>query len=160
MYSTNAQAARAFVRDALGFASVDAGQGWLIFALPPAELAIHPASASGAHEMVLTCDDVEAFIAQMSERGVSCSDVQTERWGVITHLTLPGGGVPGSLRAHPPLPAEPRLAADPRRPLTRRQPAGDGVAVNHARHELASRDGKTVSAATPPLPAVDRCQLA
>ena len=95
IYSSNAEADRAFVRDVLGFASVDAGQGWLIFALPPAELAIHPASASGAHEMFLMCDDVEAFIAQMSERGVSCSDLQTERWGVITHLTLPCGGALG-----------------------------------------------------------------
>jgi hypothetical protein len=107
VYSTNAEADRAFVRDVLGFASVDAGRGWLIFALPPAELAIHPASTGGAHEMFLMCDDVEAFMAQMSERGVSCSDVQTERWGVITHITLPGGGELGVYEPTHPSPLNP-----------------------------------------------------
>ena len=97
LYSTNAEADRAFFRDVLDYPFVDAGHGWLIFALPPAELAIHPASvgADGAHELFLMCDDVEAFIATMSECGVACSDLQTERWGVITHLTLPGGGALG-----------------------------------------------------------------
>jgi catechol 2,3-dioxygenase-like lactoylglutathione lyase family enzyme len=95
LYSTNAEADRAFFRDVLGYPFVDAGHGWLIFALPPAELAIHPAGADGAHELFLMCDDVHAFLAQMSERGVVCSDLRSERWGLITHLTLPGGGALG-----------------------------------------------------------------
>ena len=102
LYSTNADADRAFFRDVLEYPHVDAGNGWLIFALPPAELAIHPAEASGAHEVFLMCDDVKAFIKQMSERGVVCSDLRSEQWGLVTHLTLPGGGTLGIYQpAHP-----------------------------------------------------------
>ena len=81
LYSHNAKADRAFFRDVLDYPFVDAGHGWLIFALPSAELAIHPSGANGMHELFLMCDDVEAFIEQMSEGGVVCSDLQTERWG-------------------------------------------------------------------------------
>lgn len=95
LYSRNAEADRAFFRDVLDYPFLDAGHDWLIFALPPAELAIHPAEANGVHELFLMCDDVEAFIAQMSQRRVVCSDVQTERWGLVTRLTLPGGGALG-----------------------------------------------------------------
>lgn len=95
VYSTDAAADRAFFRDVLAYPCVDAGHEWLIFALPPAELAIHPAGANGAHELFLMCDDVEAFVAQMSERGVMCSDLRAERWGLMTRLTLPGGGTLG-----------------------------------------------------------------
>jgi len=92
VYSTDAEADRAFFRDVLEYPFVDAGRGWLIFALPPAELAVHPAGSNGPHELFLMCDDIDAFMAQMAERGVVCSDLRTEQWGVITHLTLPGGG--------------------------------------------------------------------
>jgi catechol 2,3-dioxygenase-like lactoylglutathione lyase family enzyme len=95
LYSTDAEADRAFFRDVLDHPFVDAGRGWLIFALPPAELAIHPANANGTQELFLMCDHIEAFVAQMSMRGIACSDLQTERWGVITHITLPGGGALG-----------------------------------------------------------------
>ena len=107
LYSTDAEADRAFFRDVLDYPSVDAGHGWLIFALPPAELAIHPAEASGVHELFLMCDDVEAFVAQMSERGVVCSDLRRERWGLITHLTLPGGGALGVYEPTHPSPLNP-----------------------------------------------------
>ena len=95
VYSTDAEADRAFFRDVLEYPFVDAGNDWLIFALPPAELAIHPGADSGAHELYLMCDDLAAFIAQMIERGVTCSDPHTERWGRITNLRLPGGGTIG-----------------------------------------------------------------
>jgi catechol 2,3-dioxygenase-like lactoylglutathione lyase family enzyme len=102
LYSTNAQADRAFLRDVLEFPYVDAGNDWLIFALPPAEVAVHPAEADNAHELFLMCDDVEALVGQMSERGVACSDLQQERWGRITYLTLPGGAALGVYEpAHP-----------------------------------------------------------
>jgi catechol 2,3-dioxygenase-like lactoylglutathione lyase family enzyme len=74
LYSTNAEADRAFFRDVLEYPFVDAGHDWLIFALPPAELAIHPADGGGAHELYLICDDLAAFMAQMSEHGLTCSD--------------------------------------------------------------------------------------
>ena len=107
LYSHNAEADRAFFRDVLDYPFVDAGHGWLIFALPPAELAIHPSGANCVHELFLMCDDVEAFIEQMSEHAVVCSDLQTERWGVITHLTLPGGGALGVYEPTHPSPLNP-----------------------------------------------------
>jgi catechol 2,3-dioxygenase-like lactoylglutathione lyase family enzyme len=107
LYSKNAEADRAFFRDVLDYPFVDAGHDWLIFALPPAELAIHPADANDMHELFLMCDDVEAFIAQMTQRGVMCSDLQRERWGLITHLTLPSGGALGVYEPTHPSPLNP-----------------------------------------------------
>ena len=102
LYSTDAEADRSFFRDVLGYPFVDAGHDWLIFALPPAELAVHPAEANGRHELFLMCDDLEAFIAEMSAHRVVCSAPRTERWGAVTELTLPGGGTLGVYEpAHP-----------------------------------------------------------
>lgn len=102
LYSNDAEADRAFFRDVLDFPFVDAGSGWLIFALPPAELAVHPSDTAGTHELFLMCDDIAAFVARMSQRGVHCSDVSTERWGRVTRLALPGGGALGVYQpAHP-----------------------------------------------------------
>lgn len=95
LYSKDAAADRAFLRDILGFASVDAGHGWLIFALPPAEAAVHPAEDNGRHEFYLMCDDLKAEMASLSAKGVHCSDVHEERWGSLTHIRLPGGGEVG-----------------------------------------------------------------
>ena len=92
IYSKNAEADRAFFKDVLKYPYADAGHGWLIFALPPAELAFHPAEENGRHELYLMCDDVQALIADMKSKNVACSDVHEERWGSITHVTLPGGG--------------------------------------------------------------------
>ncbi len=95
IYSTNAEADRAFLRDVLKFPHVDAGDGWLIFGLPPSEVAVHPAAADGKHEFYLMCDDAEAFVAEMSAKGVECTPVQNVGWGVLTRITLPGGGTVG-----------------------------------------------------------------
>lgn len=95
VYSGDATADRVFFRDVLGFASVDAGHGWLIFALPPAELAVHPAEENDGHELYFMCDDLKAEISALGEKGVRCSDVQEARWGSITHIRLPGGGEVG-----------------------------------------------------------------
>src|SRR5580698_11237637 len=92
VYSKDAEADRAFLRDVLGFASVDAGHGWLIFALPPAEAAVHPAEENNRHELYFMCDDLKAEIAALEKRGVACSAVHEERWGSVTKITLPGGG--------------------------------------------------------------------
>lgn len=81
-------------REVLGFSSVDAGQGWLIFALPPAELAVHPADDVGSHELFLMCDDLDAEIVTQS-KGVECSEVEEARWGSVTRVRLPGGGEVG-----------------------------------------------------------------
>jgi catechol 2,3-dioxygenase-like lactoylglutathione lyase family enzyme len=92
IYSKDATADRAFLRDTLGFACVDAGHGWLIFALPPAEVAVHPAEENGQHELFFMCDDLRAEIKALGEKGVRCSDVEEAGWGSLTKIALPGGG--------------------------------------------------------------------
>jgi len=95
LYSKDAEADRAFFRDVLGFASVDAGHGWLIFALPPAEAAFHPGSDSSTCELYLMCNDLNAEIKALTEKGIVCSEVQEVRWGSITRIRLPSGGEVG-----------------------------------------------------------------
>ncbi len=95
LYSQDAAADRAFFQDVLGFLSVDAGHGWLIFALPPAELAAHPAEENGRHELYFMCDDLQSEMSALAEKGVHCSEVQEERWGSLTRIRLPGGGEVG-----------------------------------------------------------------
>lgn len=92
VYSKDAEADRAFFRDVLGFPCVDAGHGWLIFALPPAEAAFHPGDENDVCELYLMCDDVKAEMLGLGKKGVVCSEVQEARWGSITRITLPGGG--------------------------------------------------------------------
>jgi hypothetical protein len=92
IYSTNPEADRAFLRDVLNLPNVDVGGGWLIFGLPPAEVAVHPSDKNDVHEFYLMCDDVEALIAEMTKRGVACSEVKNQGWGLLTAISLPGGG--------------------------------------------------------------------
>jgi hypothetical protein len=91
-YSTNAEADRAFFRDVLKLPNVDVGEGWLIFALPPSEVAVHPAEENETHELYLMCEDVQAFIAEMQRRDILCGPVHDQGWGILTHVMLPGGG--------------------------------------------------------------------
>lgn len=103
LYSDKAEADRAFFRDILGFPSVDAGEGWLIFKLPPAEVAVHPAG-EGKHELVhaghrmlgaslyLMCDDLREQIELLKAKKVHCTEVEEERWGIRTTVKLPSGG--------------------------------------------------------------------
>ena len=95
VYSKEATADRAFFREVLGFSSVDAGHGWLIFALPPAEVAVHPAEENDWHELYFMCDDLKAEISALGKKGVQCSEVQEARWGSITKIRLPGGSEVG-----------------------------------------------------------------
>ena len=92
IYSKDSGADRAFLRDVLGLPSVDAGHGWLIFALPPAEVAVHPAEYSNGHELYFMCDDLKGEMASLRQKGVQCSEAQEARWGSITKIHLPGGG--------------------------------------------------------------------
>ena len=101
LYSTNADADRAFFEDVLELSSVDAGRGWLIFGLPPAEIAVHPSDDGpvrhaegallGAH-VYFMCDDIEATVRMLEGKGVPCTPRQRERWGIRTTLRLPSGG--------------------------------------------------------------------
>lgn len=95
IYASDANAARAFFRDVLGFPSVDAGEGWLIFGLPPAELAAHPLEGgeAGRHELFLMCDDIRRTVEELRGKGVEfTSDVTDQGWGLLTSLRIPGGG--------------------------------------------------------------------
>jgi hypothetical protein len=104
LYSKDAGKDRDFIRDVLKFPHVDAGHGWLIFGLPPSEVAVHPSDDSEAHEFYLLCDDVKEFIADMKRKKISCTAVQEERWGSLTHLSLPGGGKLGVYQPKHPRP--------------------------------------------------------
>jgi hypothetical protein len=90
--SKDPEADRAFLRDVLELPNVDVGDGWLIFGLPPAEVAVHPSDKNDVHEFYLMCDDVEALLAEMSGCDVACAPVQDLGWGLMTRVTLPGGG--------------------------------------------------------------------
>jgi catechol 2,3-dioxygenase-like lactoylglutathione lyase family enzyme len=91
IYTNNAEADRAFFRDVLGLKSVDAGHGWLIFALPPSEAAFHPSGENGMHELFFMCDDLKAELASLAQKNVVCSEIQEARWGSIARMRLPGG---------------------------------------------------------------------
>ncbi len=103
VYSKDADADRAFFRDVLKYPSVDAGHGWLIFALPPAEVAVHPSDENDVHKLYLMCDDIHAFIAEMKVKNVSCSAIDEQQWGSVTYVTLPGGGKDGAYQPKHPL---------------------------------------------------------
>jgi len=104
IYSHDAEADRAFFRDVLGLDSVDSGGGWLIFALPPAELAIHPTDDDDDQEIFLLCEDIEATAAELERRKVPITrPFDEERWGSVTRITLPGGGRLGLYQPKHPL---------------------------------------------------------
>jgi hypothetical protein len=92
IYSKDSEADKLFFQDILKLTNVDVGHGWLIFGLPPSELAVHPSDDNGNHEMYLMCDDIEAFVRQMSMRNISCSEIKNQGWGQLVQLKLPGGG--------------------------------------------------------------------
>jgi catechol 2,3-dioxygenase-like lactoylglutathione lyase family enzyme len=92
IYTQDADADRAFFRDVLKFEHVDVGGGWLIFALPPSEIALHPGAENDQHEIYLMCDDIAAFRQQMGGHGIACTEVSDQGWGLLVHITLPGGG--------------------------------------------------------------------
>ena len=99
IYSRDAEADRAFIRDVLGFPFVDVGHGWLIFALPPAEVAVHPGERNGVHEFYLICDDVQATLQRLKAQNIACSPLHEEPWGSLSMITLPGGGELGIYQA-------------------------------------------------------------
>ena len=103
IYTRHPEADRAFFRDVLRFPSVDAGDGWLIFAAPPSEIACHPAG-NDKHEVYLLCDDVHAEIARLGEMSIKCDAVTTEAWGLRTMVRLPGGGHLGLYQPRHPRP--------------------------------------------------------
>jgi len=92
IYSKDTEADKAFFRNILKLTNVDVGHGWLIFGLPPSELAVHPSSENDHHEIYLMCDDIKTLVRQMSKQKIVCSEIQNQGWGQLVQLTLPGGG--------------------------------------------------------------------
>jgi hypothetical protein len=121
VYSTDPDADRAFLADVLGFPHVDAGGGWLIFRLPPAEVAVHPSDENGVHELYLMTDDVAALVASLRDRGIEISPIADRGWGQLVEVTLPGGGRLGIYEPRHPSP--PRRAPRRRRTATKKKPA-------------------------------------
>jgi len=108
IYSKEPAADRAFLKDVLELPYVDVGDGWLIFGLPPAEVAVHPSDANSIHELYLMCKDIGAFVTAMEKREITCSAVQNQGWGLLTSVSLPGGG---TLGVYQPRHARPKAAA-------------------------------------------------
>jgi len=92
IYSNNVEADKAFFKNVLQLTNVDVGRGWLIFGLPPSELAVHPAEPNNSHELYLMVDDIKSFIENVGKHNISCSDPKDQGWGILTQLNLPGGG--------------------------------------------------------------------
>jgi len=140
IYSTNAAADRAFLRDVLKLPNVDVGDGWLIFGLPPAEVAIHPSDENDVHELYFMTEDVAALIAEMAKHGLSCAPVHDAGWGLLTQLTLPGGGKLGIYQARHarPAPAGAAPARSARKPAARK-PAKKTAAKRAPKKKKARR---------------------
>jgi hypothetical protein len=144
VYSKDADADRAFLRDILQLGHVDVGGGWLIFGLPPSEVAVHPAETGGTHELYLMCDDVERFRADMGSRGVATSAPKNLGWGVLTDVTLPGGGKLGVYQPRHARPEPSRTgtaappATTPRRPRPAARPAAKPAAAKPAATRAAT----------------------
>jgi hypothetical protein len=138
IYSTNPDADRAFFRDVLELTNVDVGGGWLIFGLPPAEVAVHPSDKNDRHELYLMCDDVEAFVSEMKARNIRCGAVKDQGWGLLTELVLPGGGKVGVYQ-----PRHPRPASVTRQGSTQnRAQAGSSLKTSSKRTARPRRRGK------------------
>ena len=142
LYSTNSDADRAFLRDVLKFPSVDVGGGWLIFGLPPSEVAVHPSGKNDVHELYLICEDIQAFIAEMTRQGVPTTPIDHQRWGLITHITLPGGG---KLGVYEPLHARPE-PAPVGKPRARKPTAKKATAKKATAKKATARTAKRATA--------------
>jgi predicted enzyme related to lactoylglutathione lyase len=161
LYAKDADAARAFFRDVLGYASVDAGQGWLIFALPPGEIGIHPAEGNehGRHELYFMCDDVDATRRDLERRGVRfTAPVSDYGWGIMTRFEIPGGGEIGLYQPRhetaitplgvPRKPAAKRSRGTRSRPASRAsKPSARGKASARGAASRGSKGGRKGAAA-------------
>lgn len=108
LYSKHSEGVRKFLADVLEFPSVDAGEGWPIFAAPPTELAVHPTEDEPGHELYLMCEDVHAVVQKLASRGIASTPIQERAWGLVTSLDLPGGETLGLYEPRHPSPRSAR----------------------------------------------------
>ena len=144
IYSKDPDADRAFLRDVLGLPNVDVGEGWLIFGLPPAEVAVHPSGENDVHEFYLMSDDIQGFIQAMQKRRIACAPAQNLGWGVLTQVTLPGGGQlgiyePRHVRPKPMISKMTAMGAKPKP----RKTALRGVKSSGQRNAATAKRGRT-----------------
>ncbi|HEY7188802.1 MAG TPA: hypothetical protein VH436_19735 [Vicinamibacterales bacterium] len=121
IYSKSAEADRAFLRDVFGLPNVDVGHGWLIFAVPPAEVAVHPSEENNIHEFYLMTDDIRGLVDSLTKQGLKCTPPQDEGWGVLTQVKLPGGGTVGVYEPRHPRPTFRKIspaASSPKRKVS------------------------------------------
>lgn len=131
VFSTKPDADVAFMRDVLKLGHVDAGGGFLVFGLPPAEVAVHEGEKNDVHELYLMCDDVNALVDEMTMHGIPCGIVEDRGWGVVTQMTLPGGG---------------KLSVyEPRHPRPKAAAAAAAAPVKKAKKKSAKRAAKPVA---------------
>src|SRR4029450_5412405 len=119
IYSIAPEADRAFLGDVLRLPKVDVGEGWLIFGLPPAEVAVHPSNENNVHEFYLMWDDIDRFVEQMKTHTIASTPVQDQGWGRLSQITLPGGGTLGIYQPQHARPAPMRVGKAARRPAKR-----------------------------------------
>ena len=133
LYSKRPEADRAFLRDVLDFPHVDVGEGWLIFGLPPSEVAVHPSDENDVHEFYLMCADIDDFVTRMERAQVACAPVRDMGWGRLTQVKLPGGG---ALGVYEPRHARPKSAKAKK---ARARKAASKKAASKARRPGAKR---------------------
>ena len=122
IYSIAPEEDRAFLGDVLRLPNVDVGEGWLIFGLPPAEVAVHPSNENDGHEFYLMCDDIDAFVEEMKTHNIASTPVQDQGWGRLSQITLPGGGKLGIYQPQHARPAPMRVGkAAKRQPSAQRE---------------------------------------
>ncbi len=124
VYSRDPDRDRAFLRDVLGLSGVDIGGGWLVFGLPPAEVAVHPGEKNDVHELYLIADDIGALVARLTKQGVECSPPRVMSWGTLTQVKLPGGGSIGVYEARHARPNPPAQGPKQRKAPRRRSAVG------------------------------------
>jgi len=108
LYAPDAEEVRRFFRDEIGYPFADAGGGWLIFALPPAELAAHPSDGPASQELYLMCDDIDATLADLTAKGVETIEPpRDQRWGIVCRIRIPGGAEIGLYEPRHPTPSPP-----------------------------------------------------
>ena len=152
IYSADHNADRAFLRDVLKMPNVDVGDGWLIFGLPPAEVAVHPSNENDVHEFYLMCEDIQSLVSHMKAHNIECGPVHDLEWGVLTQVVLPGGGKLGVYQpkhARPKPMVAKKAATKPATPAAKRSVRATAKKVATSKKRPTKRAAKSRSSKVP-----------